>query len=115
MLPKLVPALHAWAMQPPQWMERHCTPSLSAGRSSVCGLTAACLHSNAFALADSPGTSRPSAAPQPRQLFDILPIRGCLAPGESEQVEVSFFAFPGVKAAATAVCHVQDGPDYQVW
>lgn len=48
------------------------------------------------------------------QLFDILPIRGALRPGESEVVTFSFFAFPGVKASATAMCQVEGGPLYQV-
>ena len=48
------------------------------------------------------------------QLFDILPIKGSLRPGESEVVNFSFFAFPGVKASAVAMCQVEGGPTYNV-
>eukprot|EP00775_Hariotina_reticulata_P008964 gene8964-9139_t len=64
------------------------------------------------------GAPRPvsSKAVQPAlsQLFDILPIRGVLPPGHTEQVEFSFYAYPGVKANAVAACQVVDGPMYQV-
>lgn len=40
------------------------------------------------------------------QIFDILPIRATLYPGEQELVEVSYYAFPGYKIQATAVCRV---------
>lgn len=63
--------------------------------------------------AGSLGAPSSKAAP-PRPAFDILPIRGSLAPGERQEVEVSFYGYPGVRAAATAVCHVEGGPDYQV-
>jgi hydrocephalus-inducing protein len=55
-----------------------------------------------------------SVAALPGALFDLLPIRGRLAPGESESVEVSFYGLPGVKATALAACRVVDGPEYQV-
>ncbi len=66
----------------------------------------------ASACGGSVGAASCKAAPP--QLFDVLPIRGSLGPGESEVAEVSFYGYPGVKAAAVAVCHVTDGPDYQV-
>jgi hypothetical protein len=69
--------------------------------------------------AEGLGTSRTSttkaAKPSPSQLFDILPIHGVLEPGQKEQMEFSFYAFPGVKATAQAACSVVDGPVYQVW
>lgn len=56
-----------------------------------------------------------SKAPQlSSSAFDLLPIRGSLGAGESESAEVSFYAYPGCRAAAVAVCHVAGGPDYQV-
>lgn len=68
--------------------------------------------------AGAEGVSRPSTTrapkPAPSQLFDILPIHGILEPGQTEQVEFSFYAFPGVKATAQAACSVVDGPVYQV-
>jgi hydrocephalus-inducing protein len=48
------------------------------------------------------------------QLFDILPVNGVLRPGETETITCAFFAFPGVKASATAMCLVEGGPTYQV-
>lgn len=41
------------------------------------------------------------------EIFDILPIRATLDPGEQELVEVSYYAFPGYAVKATAVCRVQ--------
>lgn len=49
-----------------------------------------------------------------QQLFDILPISGHLEPGASEVMEVSYFASPGSRATASAVCVVVDGPEYKV-
>lgn len=61
------------------------------------------------------GSTLGKAQPPLHQLFDLLPICGSLEPGQSESVEVSFFAKAGIPpAAVTAVCHVEDGPDYQV-
>jgi hydrocephalus-inducing protein len=61
-----------------------------------------------------PGGAQASAKPPAAQLFDILPIKGLLRPGETETVNFSFFAFPGVKAAASAICLVEGGPSYTV-
>lgn len=58
-------------------------------------------------------TSRSTKLP-PSQLFDILPIHGVIQPGQKEQVEFSFYAFPWVKANAVATCSVVNGPAYQV-
>lgn len=55
-----------------------------------------------------------AAKPPPSQLFDILPIEGTLETGQTEQVDFSFYAYPGVKASATAVCAVANGPSYEV-
>lgn len=52
--------------------------------------------------------------PVASQLFDILPIQGLLQPGQMEQVEFTFYAYPGVKTTALAECSVVDGPVYQV-
>jgi hydrocephalus-inducing protein len=53
-------------------------------------------------------------AATPEQVFDILPIRGFLQPGEEEVVEVSYFAAAHSHIAAVAVCEVQGGPSYDV-
>ncbi|EFJ42226.1 hypothetical protein VOLCADRAFT_67248 [Volvox carteri f. nagariensis] len=52
--------------------------------------------------------------PPPTQLFDVMPIRGVLRPGEAETMTFSFFAYPGVKASCSAVCQVEGGPAYTV-
>jgi hydrocephalus-inducing protein len=46
--------------------------------------------------------------------FDILPLRGSFGPGESHTVEVCYYATPGQRASATAVCQVEGGPSYRV-
>ncbi|CAM6101477.1 unnamed protein product [Calypogeia fissa] len=48
------------------------------------------------------------------QIFDILPIRGTLLPGEGETVEFSYFSFPKYKCRAMALCEVERGPSYSV-
>lgn len=40
------------------------------------------------------------------QLFDVLPIRGCLEPGQEEVVEFSYCAYPGYQCHARAICEV---------
>lgn len=40
------------------------------------------------------------------EIFDLLPIRATLDPGEHEIVEASFYAYPGYVVQATAVCRV---------
>lgn len=44
--------------------------------------------------------------------FDILPTRGVLKAGQTQAVEFAYYARPGEKAAATAVCEVEGGPTY---
>ncbi len=48
------------------------------------------------------------------QAFDILPISGRLAPGESQRVEVKFYGHPNKRFKAAALCEVVGGPDYEV-
>eukprot|EP00854_Cymbomonas_tetramitiformis_P000766 gene766-1240_t len=47
-------------------------------------------------------------------VFDMLPVCGLLKPGESETVEVSFYAHQNMRANTTAVCEVEGGPDYEI-
>ena len=58
------------------------------------------------------GTPLKTAAPE--QVFDVLPIRGLLQPGETETVEISYFARADSKIEAFAVCEVEGGPSYDV-
>ena len=48
------------------------------------------------------------------QLFDILPVKGKLKPGETETVEFSHHAAAGEKHTAVAICSVDGGPDYEL-
>jgi hydrocephalus-inducing protein len=48
------------------------------------------------------------------EVFDVLPIRGFLQPGESEEVQFVFFGHPEVNMKTLAVCEVVGGPDYEV-
>jgi len=48
------------------------------------------------------------------ECFDILPIRGQLQPGESEEVEFVFYGHTESRAHAAALCLVEDGPDYEL-
>lgn len=43
------------------------------------------------------------------QVFDILPVRGTLLPGESENVEFVFHSQVDHKFLATALCAVSGG------
>lgn len=53
-------------------------------------------------------------AVDPSACFDILPIRGDLAPGSSEPVELFFKGLINAKAKATALCEVRGGPTYEL-
>lgn len=48
------------------------------------------------------------------QVFDILPLFGTLDPGESQQVQLTFYGHAWVSASVVALCHVEGGPTYQI-
>lgn len=48
------------------------------------------------------------------EVFDILPVSGVLQPGQSENVEFTFYAGNGINYTGMAVCSVDGGPDYDV-
>ena len=48
------------------------------------------------------------------QVFDILPLFGSLDPGESQQVQLTFYGHAWVSASVLALCHVEGGPSYQL-
>ena len=50
----------------------------------------------------------------PEEVLDVRPIRGVLRPGESEVVELSYFAKTGSEVRAFATCEVHGGPSYDV-
>ena len=70
------------------------------------------------AAGSSDGKSTSAAAkktPIPvNQVFDILPIRAVLAPGERDVVEFMLYGHANRKFKATAVCDVDGGPEYEV-
>ncbi|GBG78218.1 hypothetical protein CBR_g26251 [Chara braunii] len=47
-------------------------------------------------------------------VFDLIPIRGCLKPGESEVMEFTYHALEGCRARTLAVCEVEGGPAYEI-
>lgn len=83
------------------------TDSVNAQDSDLCCMMC-------FADGGDQGSTIKAHKPPTSQLFDILPIEGVLGAGQTEQVDFSFFAYPGVKATATAVCAVTNGPVYEV-
>eukprot|EP01038_Epipyxis_sp_PR26KG_P004323 gene4323-6124_t len=49
----------------------------------------------------------------PNQIFDILPIRSKILPGQSEDIEFSMFGNTNSKLAGTVICIVEGGPEYK--
>ena len=47
-------------------------------------------------------------------MFDILPLHGVLSPGDSQEVQFSFYGHSGVATEVMAACRVEGGPTYQV-
>jgi len=41
--------------------------------------------------------------------FDVAPTHGELAPGQAQLCEVTYYVFPGQRAAALALCEVVGG------
>lgn len=60
------------------------------------------------------GEDVPESSDPINQLFDILPVKGKLSPGETETVEFSYHSGEGSRHTAIAVCSVEGGPDYEV-
>jgi len=48
------------------------------------------------------------------EVFDILPVSGILLPGQTENVEFTFYSGNGLNYNGMAVCSVDGGPDYDV-
>ena len=48
------------------------------------------------------------------EVFDILPVSGVLQPGQTENVEFTFYAGHGLSYNGIALCSVDGGPDYEV-
>ncbi|EFJ12294.1 hypothetical protein SELMODRAFT_425615 [Selaginella moellendorffii] len=67
------------------------------------------IHVSQNILQDSGGLKIPT-----NYIFDILPVRGYLEPGEQETVEVSYYGHCGYQCQVSAICEVKGGPDYIV-
>ncbi len=48
------------------------------------------------------------------QVFDILPLFGVLQPGETQDVQVTFYGHADISTEVVAMCKVQGGPSYQL-
>jgi hypothetical protein len=48
------------------------------------------------------------------QVFDVMPVRSVLFPGESEEIQFTMFGIGNAKVNGTAVCLVEGGPEYCV-
>ena len=48
------------------------------------------------------------------EIFDILPLRGSLAPGASHVAQFSYYGLPDRKFDTQALCIVTDGPTYKI-
>ncbi|KAH8054149.1 hypothetical protein JL720_14520 [Aureococcus anophagefferens] len=48
------------------------------------------------------------------QVFDILPIRSRLKPGEVEDVDFIYYGHAGRKFKGTCLCEVEGGPEYNI-
>lgn len=55
-----------------------------------------------------------SLQPTLTQIFDIMPIRSFLRPGESEEVEFVYYGHANRKALGKCTCDVTGGPAYTV-
>eukprot|EP00940_MAST-03C_sp_MAST-3C-sp2_P002755 g2755.t1 len=77
----------------------------------------ACTYSWAF-MEDEEEARALATAKRPfipvNQVFDILPIRSHLKPGESEVVEFLMYGHANRQFRGTCICEVEGGPDYEV-
>lgn len=48
------------------------------------------------------------------QVFDILPLHGVLQPGQTQQVQFTFYGHAGIATEVMAACKVEGGPVYQL-
>ena len=47
-------------------------------------------------------------------MFDILPLSGVLSPGQTQQIQFTFYGHSCLSAMAIAVCQVDGGPSYHL-
>ncbi|XP_035827636.1 hydrocephalus-inducing protein [Aplysia californica] len=48
------------------------------------------------------------------EVFDILPLYGCLQPGDTEQVTFTFYGHADIWGEVKAICEVEGGPTYEL-
>ncbi|CBZ51361.1 conserved hypothetical protein [Neospora caninum Liverpool] len=54
-----------------------------------------------------------TAPPPPiNKVFDFLPFTGSIEPGETETICATFFGVPDVRVTATALCVIENGPEF---
>ncbi len=53
--------------------------------------------------------------PNIEEIFDISPLYGCLHPGESQKLKITYYGHKEIKAYVRAVCEVQNGPNYELY
>lgn len=66
------------------------------------------------AVAAALGASSNTPAAPINQVFDIIPLRATLRPGETQDVQISIYGRDGRRYSAIAVCEVEGGPTYEV-
>ncbi|XP_030613884.1 hydrocephalus-inducing protein homolog isoform X2 [Archocentrus centrarchus] len=49
-----------------------------------------------------------------KEIFDILPIRGHLQPGDQQAATFSFYGHENISREVVAECHVEEGPIYEI-
>jgi hydrocephalus-inducing protein len=71
-------------------------------------------HQRSLGAGSGSGTPKRPSKLAANRIFDILPIKGCMMPGDTELVTVSYYAHPNYRCKCTAVCEVEGGPDYEL-
>ncbi|XP_035498051.2 hydrocephalus-inducing protein homolog isoform X1 [Scophthalmus maximus] len=64
-----------------------------------------------------PGACDPGRTPghvRVNEVFDVLPMYGHLLPGDQQLVTVSFYGHEHISREMVALCHVKEGPTYEV-
>ncbi|PFH36000.1 hypothetical protein BESB_056510 [Besnoitia besnoiti] len=56
----------------------------------------------------------PAALPAINKIFDFLPFTGSIEPGQTETICATFFGFPDVRVTATALCVIENGPEFSL-
>lgn len=52
--------------------------------------------------------------PSVEEVFDISPLYGSLDPGQSQELNITFYGHKDLKAFIKAICHINNGPTYEM-